>query len=199
MFISLNVSGYQLTILLSYLRTRPAAQAIQFTVDQSVIKQANAAKAAAAAPATPIKREIKQEPITPSLATPPSSSAASGLTSTAAFATPTSNVAVAPTIAALRNLSVTNDGTASPAISNAAVNGSAQSLPISSVTTPSAAETAPTTLSSDGTPGSTSTQTPAQIDPEFAAALERQRQRELEEAKLYCSLENKEACQMCSG
>ena len=36
-------------------------------------------------------------------------------------------------------------------------------------------------------------------DPEFAAALQRQRNRELEEAVLMCSLENKEACTMCSG
>ncbi|KAG9086778.1 ribonucleoside reductase large subunit Cdc22 [Ceratobasidium sp. 370] len=185
-----------------YLRTRPAAQAIQFTVDQSVIKQANAAKAAAATP-TPVKREIKQEPTTPSLATPASSLTTSGSSSTPGFTTPPSNgpsvVAVAPTIVALRSLNVANDGAASPAISTAAVNGSSLSLPISNVNTPPVAETPPTTLDSSGTPGSTSTQTPAQIDPEFAAALERQRQRELEEAKLYCSLENKEACQMCSG
>jgi len=39
----------------------------------------------------------------------------------------------------------------------------------------------------------------AEQDPEFAAALQRQRERELEQAKLMCSLENKEACLMCSG
>lgn len=33
----------------------------------------------------------------------------------------------------------------------------------------------------------------------FAAALERQRQRQLEADTLVCSLENKEACLMCSG
>ncbi len=36
-------------------------------------------------------------------------------------------------------------------------------------------------------------------DPEFALALERQRQRKHEEEKLMCSLENKEACLMCSS
>ncbi len=35
--------------------------------------------------------------------------------------------------------------------------------------------------------------------PEFAAALLRKKARELEEAKLACSIENKEACVMCSG
>ncbi|OCB89086.1 hypothetical protein A7U60_g3769 [Sanghuangporus baumii] len=39
----------------------------------------------------------------------------------------------------------------------------------------------------------------ASVDPEHAAALQRQRERELAEAKLLCSLENKEACLMCSG
>ncbi|OJT04103.1 hypothetical protein TRAPUB_5212 [Trametes pubescens] len=43
------------------------------------------------------------------------------------------------------------------------------------------------------------TQKAAEVDPEFAAALQRQRDRELEQAKLMCSLENKEACLMCSG
>ena len=32
-----------------------------------------------------------------------------------------------------------------------------------------------------------------------AAALTRQKERELEQAKLMCSLENKEACLMCSA
>jgi ribonucleoside-diphosphate reductase subunit M1 len=43
------------------------------------------------------------------------------------------------------------------------------------------------------------TQAAAEADPEFAAALQRQREREEEEAKMLCSLENKEACLMCSG
>jgi len=39
----------------------------------------------------------------------------------------------------------------------------------------------------------------ADADPEFAAAFQRQKERELEEAKLICLLDNKEACLMCSG
>ena len=39
----------------------------------------------------------------------------------------------------------------------------------------------------------------ADADPEFAAAFQRQKERELEEAKLICSLDNKEVCLMCSG
>ncbi|KAF8754904.1 Ribonucleoside-diphosphate reductase large subunit [Rhizoctonia solani] len=165
-----------------YLRTRPAAQAIQFTVDQSVIKQANAAKKAATA--TPIKPEANKEAVVSSLA------AASNVSLAPTSTDPTAT----PTIAALRNLSLADSGAPSPAISTAAVNGSSLSLPISSSAgTPSVAETAPTTLSTSEGASTPSTQTPAQIDPEYAAALERQRQRELEQAKLYCSLENKEA------
>ncbi|KAJ7587001.1 ribonucleotide reductase alpha subunit [Mycena floridula] len=40
---------------------------------------------------------------------------------------------------------------------------------------------------------------PEGIDPEYAAALQRQKDREIVEAQLQCSLENKEACLMCSG
>ena len=39
----------------------------------------------------------------------------------------------------------------------------------------------------------------ADRDPEFAAALQRTREREAEQAKLMCSIENKEACVMCSA
>ncbi|OJT15182.1 Ribonucleoside-diphosphate reductase large chain [Trametes pubescens] len=148
-----------------YLRTRPAAQAIKFTVDSSFLK--NAAKkskvngvngvlpatAALVTPSTP-KRvvedvQIKEEPVTPSLSTP-----------------------VANGLAASEPLSP------SPA---ATVNDDALS-------------NATATLSLDER-----TQKAAEADPEFAAALQRQRDRELEQAKLMCSLENKEACLMCSG
>lgn len=36
-------------------------------------------------------------------------------------------------------------------------------------------------------------------DISYEEAVRRREQRELEEAKLLCSLENKEACVMCSG
>ena len=112
-----------------YLRTRPAAQAIQFTVDQNLlkdVKKANANKAN--------DRKNKVEPVTP----------ANGLISPPPSATSLEQV------------------TAS--------------------------------LSLDE-----KTQAAADADPEFAAALQRQKDRELEEAKMLCSIENKEACLMCSG
>lgn len=148
-----------------YLRTRPAAQAIQFTVDQSVLKDAKTANTKAAAaivsrksradgvgitppspspspvrPSAGVPITIKQEPITPTLTPPPTS----GLISS-----PPSTVSLEQTAAS---------------------------------------------LSLDD-----KTKAAAEADPEFAAALQRQRDREQEEAKLMCSLENKEACVMCSG
>jgi ribonucleoside-diphosphate reductase subunit M1 len=60
----------------------------------------------------------------------------------------------------------------------------------------SASESAATTSTSPTTP---STSEDKEVDPEYAAALERLRQRQYEEEKLMCSLENKEACLMCSG
>lgn len=148
-----------------YLRTRPASQAIKFTVDSSFLK--NAAKkpkvngvngvlpptAALVTPSTPKCAvddvQIKEEPITPSLSTP-----------------------ITNGIAASEPLSP------SPA---ATVNGDALA-------------NATAALSLDER-----TQKAAEADPEFAAALQRQRDRELEQAKLMCSIENKEACLMCSG
>jgi ribonucleoside-diphosphate reductase subunit M1 len=45
----------------------------------------------------------------------------------------------------------------------------------------------------------TATSDGKEVDPEYAEALRRQKERELEQEKLMCSLENKEACVMCSG
>lgn len=150
-----------------YLRTRPAAQAIQFTVDSSFLKNANKSKKPQAngvngvsraavlpsTPSTPVRSietvQIKQEPITPSLSTP-----------------------------IAKSVPLPDAPSPSPAV---AVNDAALA-------------NATATLSLDER-----TQKAAEADPEFAAALQRQRDREYEQAKLMCSLENKEACLMCSG
>lgn len=151
-----------------YLRTRPAAQAIQFTVDQSVLKDAKTANTKAAAAvkslgsavgipspspspsSTPARTpahlngaavSIKQEPITPSLTPPPMSS-----------------------------------GLISPPPSALSLEKATDALTLDE-----------------------KTKAAADADPEFAAALQRQRDRELEEAQMLCSIENKEACMMCSG
>lgn len=142
-----------------YLRTRPAAQAIQFTVDQTMLKNSLAAKTAkvngtmskksmnhangSSYSFTPIP--IKREPTSPDLS------------------------------------SLTSPITSSPALSenDAVAESAGEKLEV---------------LSLDER-----TRQAAERDPEFAAALQRQRERELEQAKLACSLENKEACLMCSA
>lgn len=117
-----------------YLRTRPAAQAVQFTIDQDTLKAAKA-------------QEISNK-------------------------------------------------TQGPERSGNSIPGpSVSASPVRSIRT-----NAPVPSSSLlGATLSSTTAGDEKADPEYAAALQRQKDRELEEAKLQCSLENKEACVMCSG
>jgi len=135
-----------------YLRTRPAAQAIQFTVDASYLKSAKKAQQEAKVPK---KSQPVPNPI-PSISPPPV---------VAKVSTPTPiTPALDTTIPSPASTVTTNSETA-----------------ISSATTDNA--------TTDG----------KETDPEYAEALKRQKERELEQEKLMCSLENKEACVMCSG
>ena len=127
-----------------YLRTRPAAQAIQFTVDASYLKKAQEAKTS-----TPKKPQ-------------PASNTAP-------------NVSLSPVVA---KVSISTPVTPTP--------------PSSTVST-----TSETTISTASTDIATSDG--KEVDPEYAEALRRQKEKELEQEKLMCSLENKEACVMCSG
>ncbi|KAG9009497.1 ribonucleoside reductase large subunit Cdc22 [Tulasnella sp. JGI-2019a] len=155
-----------------YLRTRPAVQAIQFTVDASVLKEA---KAQSDAPATPIAKPV----VTTS--TPKSTVYSNG------SSTPVSGTKAA-------------NGTLKSAVSDIAPPTPSSPAPLSTVDTPT-----PTTVSSlpSASASSSTTKTKAELaaenDPDFAAALARQKEREEEAAKLMCSLENKDACTMCSG
>lgn len=141
-----------------YLRTRPAAQAIQFTVDQTALKAASKSSA----PTTPLAP-------TPVAATPRE------------YPTPKSTPGPSPppstekTSAAGRPI----EEPSSPTRSHIASPEPEQKV-----------QTEETEPKEGG---------PSNVDPEYAAALQRQKDRELAEAKLMCSLENKEACLMCSG
>ncbi|KAF7796292.1 hypothetical protein EIP86_007469 [Pleurotus ostreatoroseus] len=143
-----------------YLRTRPAAAAIQFTVDQTMLKKTMASHSAKTnGTSTPTRKSmshnastytftpipIKQEPSSPDL-----------------------NALKSPT-------------TSSPSLSDSdnAVGSASEKLDALSL--------------------EERTRQAAERDPEFAAALQRTRERELEQAKILCSLENKEACLMCSA
>jgi ribonucleoside-diphosphate reductase subunit M1 len=140
-----------------YLRTRPAAQAIQFTVDQSLIKDAKKAQAAGThgivgvptGLSTPTPAVVHAS--APSTVPPPAPQEDAVPSS---LASSTSSLATASSSSGEHGVSLTDEEKAKAA---------------------------------------------AASDPEFAAALQRQKDRKLEEAVLMCSLENKEACLMCSG
>ena len=151
-----------------YLRTRPAAQATQFTVDHAVVAQVKQQKEQQDRASIPKTAAIAL-PVPASTPTPPPAypSAAPG-----GAAVP-SSVSEPVTSSALSS--------ASPVVSPV--------LPLT-----------PADSHADALAGLDESQRrAAEKDPEFAAALLRKQARELEEAKLACSLENKEACVMCSG
>ena len=158
-----------------YLRTRPAAQAIQFTVDQSLLKEAK-----------------KQNAMAGSARAAVAAAAAATPAQSIGILTPASSLAPSPDSSAIP----------SPAPTQAIKQEPASPIPLkflpSAVSASSSSETIVETSSlssfySDKAPKA------AEDDPEFAAALKRQRERQLEDEKLQCSLENKEACLMCSG
>ena len=143
----------------SYLRTRPAAQAIQFTVDQSFLKKKTPAVMPTPSPSPSPNSKGKAEPSTPKV----NGSASVKVES------------VTPSLKGPSSSSEAHSNVPSPSPGpNTSPNDDLVSL--DPRTAKAAAE-----------------------DPDFAAALQRQRDRELEEAKLMCSLENKEACTMCSA
>lgn len=135
-----------------YLRTRPAAQAIQFTVDASYLKSA---------------KKAQQETKTPKKPQPVSN--------------PAPNVSSSPVVA-----KISTPTPITPALS------ATTSSPTPTVTTVS--ETTVSNPSTDDAPTDGK-----EVDPEYAEALRRQKEKELEREKLMCSLENKDACVMCSG
>lgn len=148
-----------------YLRTRPAANAIQFTVSQEEQVLAKAAKKKGAIPA----------PATPS-------------TEAAAFKAGAANGDVASVTRAVGQLgidhTVTRDGPGS--------DGKSPGTSLSRTSTISEA-------SSPAVDAVSPAAADLKADDGFKRALERQKMREMEDAKLQCSLENKEACLMCSG
>ena len=174
-----------------YLRTRPAAQAIQFTVDQSVLNSAkeqtanaNTARAAAATTA-----------------------AVNG--SKTVTRGPLSSRPAAQTPSLAKRVMVKQEPVSPPPLKFDSVPSPAPSTVSSPpVTTPTSLVGESTVVNGEESKLSVSlaelsldekTRKAAEADPEFAAALLRKHERELEDAKLQCSMENKEACVMCSG
>ena len=161
-----------------YLRTRPAAQAIQFTLDHSLVAQ--------------VKQQKEQEEVQPvTKAAPIKSPVASSPTA------PLSYTSIPP--------GVTTESTISPVAAKATESVAPISTPATATSSGSAPVSpqyplTPADSHEDALAGLDEVQRrAAEKDPEFAAAVLRRKARELEEAKLACSLENKEACVMCSG
>ncbi|PSR70553.1 hypothetical protein PHLCEN_2v13592 [Hermanssonia centrifuga] len=170
-----------------YLRTRPAAQAIQFTVDQAMLKESQ--KAQGTKVAKPVNGRPHAIPSTLPLTSIPSTPAANP-TPTAAHddvspAVEIKQEPVSPDLKALEPVLPTSKDSEDPPSSAAAA------------AAPNGVESLSEKI--EVLALDERTKEAAERDPEFAAALLRQRERELEQAKLMCSIENKEACLMCSG
>ncbi|KAI0052737.1 ribonucleotide reductase alpha subunit [Auriscalpium vulgare] len=161
-----------------YLRTRPAAQAIQFTVDQNLVAQVKQQKAEQnRVPILPLSSPAQRRVTTKSGVITPPPEYQPATPNTVKFEPVSPRVpAHAPVVGIKVEEHAASLSPASPA------------LPI----TPSD--------SNDILAGLDDKQRlAAEADPEFAAALLRKNERELEAEKLACSLENKEACLMCSA
>ncbi|KZT40785.1 ribonucleotide reductase alpha subunit [Sistotremastrum suecicum HHB10207 ss-3] len=224
-----------------YLRTRPAAAAIQFTVDQSVLAKEKAKKAALAqkekeakqdaktaakakedtptiasvkvAPTTPVKA-IKAEPIEAAIPRSPFARSVSSVTVEPATPVKVKEESVEPTIPPTppsslpSNLSIaTSTSLASLSSLPTPTSESGGSLSLSRET--SAAPSTPPSELADPIPIPAPAVTAVadgkelsqeeQDKLEFEEAKRRQKERELENEKLMCSIENKEACLMCSA
>ncbi|KAJ6508357.1 ribonucleotide reductase alpha subunit [Mycena sanguinolenta] len=159
-----------------YLRTQPAAAAIQFTVDQKVldavkVQNANASKTKAA----------------PTVVT----------------------TAPAPAVSAIPALVRSETSSSLSFASSSRESSQSPVTPPPKSREPSVAikeePVSPEPLRFSPAPADPDAESKAMLakmaeeDPDFAAALQRLKDRELEEAKMLCALENKEACLMCSG
>ncbi|KAJ7266992.1 ribonucleotide reductase alpha subunit [Mycena haematopus] len=156
-----------------YLRTKPAAQAIQFTVDQSILNDARVQNANAKATKASAAAAAVSEALVTTIATavppmPPSPPLSSASSSSRDESLPTSARGRQPPVIA-------------------------KEVPVAATVLASAAPTA-----GDAEADAMLAQM-ASEDPDFAAALKQLEDRKLEEAKMYCALENKEDCLMCSG
>lgn len=145
-----------------YLRTRPAVNAIQFTIDQKTLTEAKAAQ---------MKKDI-----------------------TVATAVPVTPVrAPRPVVADVDSLT--------PAIHKLQVSSNITS-PLSPAPSPTPSHYEPVSRSQEATSStSTGTSTPAAAadDEEITFEEAKRRQEERAAAALQCSIDNKDACLMCSG
>jgi ribonucleoside-diphosphate reductase subunit M1 len=149
-----------------YLRTKPAAQAIQFTVDKSILDDAKVQNANAKASKAALQK-VSGAPA-PTTAVPGFTQGSSLPSSPSPGESP---------------------------IPSREREATATIIPVTLRSIPPAS--AATSAVDDETTAMLAKM--ALEDPEFAAALQKLKDREHEEAKMYCALENKDECLMCSG
>lgn len=202
-----------------YLRTRAAVGAIKFTVDQATLEAAKGHKRAATqAPQAksivapqPLKsstsgmRDITNSMAKSSISSAPTVSA----TATTSLRTPLSLAKKYAGAVEKDSPAVPSSTTSSPALSPTSPTSGTSTPPPSSFATGAAAAAPfaaalPSVESHSRETSATGASTAATSADEegeitFEEAQRRREQREYEEAKLMCSLENKEACLMCSG
>ncbi|KAH8080609.1 ribonucleoside-diphosphate reductase large chain [Filobasidium floriforme] len=143
-----------------YLRTRPAVNAIQFTLDHSLVKEAEASKRAA--------RASKPAVMAPAPVAPP----------------PLASVQPSTPRAAGTSASAIN-----PAFAKLALN----EAPVASPTPSHLGKMSPPASLSPSSPS------PASDGEDLSYEEAKRRAEERAEAALQCSIDNKEACLMCSG
>lgn len=169
-----------------YLRTKPASQAIQFTLDHNLVKETKKAQDKRGAQKVETSKVSEKEGAKANLDAPTAKASTdvavkpqSGLNTPPPESDTSPVVPVQATSQASTESSRSSPGPATPAdIADAPVDltKALESMNLDEKTKEAAAK-----------------------DPEFAAALLKAQERKIEEEKLMCSLENKEACLMCSA
>lgn len=163
-----------------YLRTRPAAQAIQFTLDHKLVEQTKKAQEKAK-----LEKGVKRDEVAEAKAKEEAKEKTAEVKVDAP--TPVKSEAGIATPPPERDTS--------PAPAPAPVPATTVPAADSKVADPTSGAVDLTSL--EGL--DEKTREAAAKDPEFAEALRKLQQRKFEEEKLACSLENKEACLMCSA
>lgn len=167
-----------------YLRTKPASQAIQFTLDHNLVKETKKAQDKRGVQKAEASRASEKEAAKTALEAPAAKATVDAVKPEGGLSTPPpeSNVPIVPVQSdsqASTDSSRSSPGPATPAENTGAPVDLIKALE---------------SMSLDD-----KTKEAAAKDPEFAAALLKAQERKFEEEKLMCSLENKEACLMCSA
>ncbi|EIM80277.1 uncharacterized protein STEHIDRAFT_105343 [Stereum hirsutum FP-91666 SS1] len=168
-----------------YLRTKPASQAIQFTLDHNLVKETKKAQDKRGVQKAEASRASEKEAAKTALEAPAAKATVdAAVKPEGGLSTPPpeSNVPIVP---------VQSDSQAS---TDSSRSSPGPATPAENTGAPVDLMKALESMSLDD-----KTKEAAAKDPEFAAALLKAQERKFEEEKLMCSLENKEACLMCSA